>query len=291
MTPAKKILFAADFSATSIDAFRVTCSLAAHDGSLVIVHVIDTDRLTESSQNTESLEATCEGRMRDTYIPERPLEVVFRVLKGPVAATILRASEELQVDMIAIGTHARTRLRRILTGSVAASILREARCPVIALHCSDGRHLPPQIRVVMSATAISPESGFTLRAARSLAAAFAARLVILHVSPRGVLMDGSLSPRIGMEYYHDFAAQLQKDAEGSGLSRPPEIRITWGNVTEQILSEADEIGCDLIVMGTNDGSRSLRALIGSVPQTVMHRAHCPVLLVRGIPRDDIECAR
>ena len=42
-------------------------------------------------------------------------------------------AEELGCDLIALGTHGRTGLDRLLAGSVAEAVLRRARCPVLAL--------------------------------------------------------------------------------------------------------------------------------------------------------------
>ena len=51
--------------------------------------------------------------------------------QGP--QTIVRLAQEEKCDIIAMGTHGRTRLRRLLTGSVAEEVLRHAPCPVLAL--------------------------------------------------------------------------------------------------------------------------------------------------------------
>jgi hypothetical protein len=59
-----------------------------------------------------------------------------------------------------------------------------------------------------------------------------------------------------------------------------EHRLADGNPSEEILRQARDTGCDLIVMGTH-GRRGLgRLLLGSVAEEVMRKAPCPVLTVK-----------
>jgi nucleotide-binding universal stress UspA family protein len=53
-----------------------------------------------------------------------------------------------------------------------------------------------------------------------------------------------------------------------------------GETTSEILRVAEEEGCDLIVMGTKGRTGLARMLLGSVAETVLRQAPCPVLTVR-----------
>ena len=61
------------------------------------------------------------------------------------------------------------------------------------------------------------------------------------------------------------------------LGRPDEGIIT---VAEEIVSLAEEIGAGLIVVGSRGLGGIRRALMGSVSDSVVRHAHCPVLVVR-----------
>src|SRR5919199_2532736 len=61
------------------------------------------------------------------------------------------------------------------------------------------------------------------------------------------------------------------------LGRPDEGIIT---VAEEIVSLAEEIGAGLIVVGSRGLGGIRRALMGSVSDSVVQHAHCPVLVVR-----------
>jgi len=55
---------------------------------------------------------------------------------------------------------------------------------------------------------------------------------------------------------------------------------TEGEPANAILKFADEIGADLIAMGSHGRTGVLRILMGSVSRQVLEHAKCPVLIVR-----------
>jgi nucleotide-binding universal stress UspA family protein len=56
--------------------------------------------------------------------------------------------------------------------------------------------------------------------------------------------------------------------------------LRMGEVAMEIVALAEELGADLIVMGSRGLSGVRRALMGSVSDSVVRHAHCPVLVVR-----------
>jgi nucleotide-binding universal stress UspA family protein len=54
-----------------------------------------------------------------------------------------------------------------------------------------------------------------------------------------------------------------------------------GRADEEIVDLAHSIGAGLIVMGSRGHGRMRRALMGSVSDSVVRHAHCPVTIVRG----------
>lgn len=71
------------------------------------------------------------------------------------------------------------------------------------------------------------------------------------------------------------------ELKSAGISASGETRaVLQGEAAKAIISEADDFGADLIVMGTRGLSDFQALLIGSVAHKVIHYAHCPVLVVR-----------
>lgn len=80
-------------------------------------------RLEAARQGLEALRA----RMPATADVE-----CLALAEGSSGETIARWADEHGVDLIVVSTHGRTGLRRLALGSVAESILRHARVPVLA---------------------------------------------------------------------------------------------------------------------------------------------------------------
>ena len=59
-----------------------------------------------------------------------------------------------------------------------------------------------------------------------------------------------------------------------------DILVVWGNPVEQILLQADEKNCDMIVMGTHGRGSLADAMIGSTARRVVRRSEKPVLVIR-----------
>ncbi len=60
-------------------------------------------------------------------------ELVPHVLAGPPAREIVRIAAHHEADLIIVGTHGRKGVERLMLGSVAAEILKIARCSVLAV--------------------------------------------------------------------------------------------------------------------------------------------------------------
>jgi nucleotide-binding universal stress UspA family protein len=58
-----------------------------------------------------------------------------------------------------------------------------------------------------------------------------------------------------------------------------EVRAPKGDPADAILTVADEVNADLIVLGSR-GMQGARRVLGSVPNKVSHRARCDVLIVQ-----------
>jgi nucleotide-binding universal stress UspA family protein len=122
------ILHPTDLSECSMAAFGVACALAREGTRPVVVHVLE-----EALVASDSYLETLNDRLREFQAPDPGVTLEFHLKEGHAAAEILRMAEEIGCDLIVMGTHGRTGLRRLLTGSVAEAVLRQARCPVLVV--------------------------------------------------------------------------------------------------------------------------------------------------------------
>lgn len=66
------------------------------------------------------------------------------------------------------------------------------------------------------------------------------------------------------------------------------VHVRIGKATEEILSLADEVGADLVFIGSHGRTGLGRLLLGSVSEHVVRAARCPVMVVRAKKYDDVE---
>jgi nucleotide-binding universal stress UspA family protein len=72
--------------------------------------------------------------------------------------------------------------------------------------------------------------------------------------------------------------QVSRVEEAGGTVKEAHLRL--GRADEEIVDLADSLGIGLIVMGSRGRGRLRRALMGSVSESVVRHAHCPVTIVR-----------
>ena len=72
--------------------------------------------------------------------------------------------------------------------------------------------------------------------------------------------------------------QVRRVQEAGGTVKEAHLRL--GRADEEIVDLAHEMGAGFIVMGSRGRGRMRRALMGSVSDSVVRHAHCPVTIVR-----------
>jgi nucleotide-binding universal stress UspA family protein len=136
MLPIHTVLHPTDFSDRSGCAYQLACALARDYGArLVLLHVKPPDIIYGEGwvlpPDPEAERCDLLNRLKGLRPADRSLEV-WRVLQeGSPTEVILRTAEEVHADLIVMGTHGRTGLGRLLLGSVAEAVLRQAPCPVL----------------------------------------------------------------------------------------------------------------------------------------------------------------
>ena len=84
---------------------------------------------------------------------------------------------------------------------------------------------------------------------------------------------------------HQFSQNVKESHEGKGFVTD-DIVVLRGNPVEQILAQAEEKNCDLIVMGTHGHGTLADAMMGSTARRVLRRSTKPVLVVRLPEKED-----
>jgi nucleotide-binding universal stress UspA family protein len=110
--------------------------------------------------------------------------------------------------------------------------------------------------------------------------------VVTAYDPKSVRSE-DLPPDLRLsQQIHPADALLRNLAEiGKERGLEVEVHAANGDAAEAIVKIAEREGADLIVVG-NKGMRGARRVLGSVPNSVAHHAHCSVLIVDTIDEID-----
>jgi nucleotide-binding universal stress UspA family protein len=147
MFDAKRVLVALDGSASSEAMLRFVLDIAGPlDMKVLLLRVVEPlTPVTAPDIYAAPLEDV-EGRRRDAEeylapvaaaLRARGVETAWMVRRGRPADEILAAAEESSADLIAMATHGRTGVGRLLFGSVAEAVLRRATVPVFLMRQPD----------------------------------------------------------------------------------------------------------------------------------------------------------
>ncbi|AMV26436.1 Putative universal stress protein [Gemmata sp. SH-PL17] len=137
------------------------------------------------------------------------------------------------------------------------------------------------IRTILYPTDFSDAASSAFELACALARDYGATLIAVHVIPPPHVFAGDgMGIAAPVEDPEEAAARLAALGT-SGHGGRFEYRLLDGDPTEQILKVAGDTSADVIVMGTHGSSGLMRLLMGSIAESVMRKAPCPVLTVRG----------
>src|SRR5262249_43088813 len=204
-------------------------------------------------------------------------EVVLE--RGGVADAILRFVEAKNIDLIAMGTHGRRGLDRLVLGSVTERILRTARPPVLAVHSlpqgSGARGESVQFRKILFCTDFSDNSPRALEYAFLLACKYKAEISLLHVIERPE--GGKDLEAEKRKVLQQLQAVVPQNVQNCATVEPA---VLAGKTYEKLLEHAAEMQTDLIVMGVRGRNALDLALFGSTTQRVIQLGQWPVLVVR-----------
>lgn len=289
-----KILVPVDFSEFSRRALTYAIYLARESAAhitllhAVVLHYEEADEM-QHLKNFEKVVELQEKRLQAElarhHIDTDQHGIIFdsRIIRGVSAPdVILEFISQNDYDVVVMGTHGRTGVKKWLYGSVTEKVVRHSPVPVLTIHNLWKKFIIESILVPVDFSEYSKKA---IEAAKELAKQFDARLTFLHVISQEVhpayyatsydslfIIDRQLRER---------SLRNLKEFVGSGVTDAG-FEIKEGQPYKEIVGYAEEMGCDLIVMATRGLTGLEHLLIGSTSERVVRMAKCPVLtLERG----------
>ena len=191
----KSILLAYDFSESSRKPLHHAIAIARHfHAKLYIAYVVSS--IGYEIAGREASQLAYEGSVRDAHRLEAELlksgalaglPYEFMIREGSVWEQLELSIRQKQIDAVIVGTHARAGIGRLMLGSVAEQIFRQAACLVLTVGPGSREDSLMEKKETVPLFLFATDFGHTSLCALPYAASFAkhfgARLVVLHVLP------------------------------------------------------------------------------------------------------------
>lgn len=282
-----RIAAGVDFSPESQRAVEHAMAIARHSGaSLTLVHVgvVPPARAERPDDAWAMLlrETLAADRLRLAELRERlsrqGVEVSHVVADGFADVAVAETARELAADLVVVGTHGRSGVRRILLGSVAEKTIRLAESSVLVAR---GDAIAGGYRRVVVGTDYSPLAWRALERAFDVVARDA-DVRVVHAW-RAPYVEYDVDGRIlaSLREAAEVEAGVQRETMFA-LPRPPDVTLRL-DVVDGVPFEALEglsADADLLVVGSHGRRGARRFFLGSVAEATARHARCAVLVAR-----------
>lgn len=258
----KKILLPVDFPVATLAVLHQAATLAKRFNSEVLLLHVVTPRSHEAGvpddiQGMADWDLTAAilqqaGDQHDARLAGelQGLSIRHSLVKGHVAAEIMRAVQESEADLLMIPSFSFT-FSQFLLGSVTAKVLHGTECPVWT-----GAHVENQaadhfaIHNVLCGVDFGPRTEITVSWAAQMAAEFGARLTLAHATasvelwgPGGSVVDQKWKDAL----LGNASRQMTKLLHDTGVKA--EVYIGSGDVPKVLSQAARQTTADLLVTG------------------------------------------
>lgn len=257
--------------------------LLRKDAEVVLLGVVDPgapDPILDLPERLRRARDHLEG-VRDGLVDQGAV-VTVEAVAGDPARTIVERARRMDAELVAMSTHGRSGLSRLLRGSVAEAVVRASASPVLLANprALDAAAEPRLGRILVPLDGSEVSLGI-LPAVEALARLHEAEVLLLRVEWQ-----------VPIDIYPGTVA-LRPPGEVAALLEPHRRRleerglrarslVTYGPEAAEILDAAERERVDLIAMSTHGRSGVSRWLLGSVAEAVLRHCARPLLLVRRV---------
>ena len=203
---------------------------------------------------------------------------VRRILaEGYPADVIVQHAQALKADLILLPTQGMGVFRQYIIGSVTAKVLHDTSCPVwTGVHRATVPPVWSEIRHVVCALDLGPQSVPALRWAVAFASNFQSKITLLHIAPISSLFPNIFNPdwRTSLESW--IRDELQKIQ--NAVSTDCEVRIENGEASKGVVHAASALKADLLVIGRSPHDGLVGRLRANA-YAIISQSPCPVVSV------------
>ncbi len=253
------------------------------DAEVVLLHVVEEN---PGEDGRAYLRATMRARERlrrlAVSLREDGIRAEGEVRSGDPAGGILRFAAEIEPALVAMSTHGRTGLARLIRGSVAERVLRHSTHPLLLARPTGLESepvLPGPFRRILVPLDGSERSAQILPRVQELARACGSEVVLQHASLDAPWATGDAPPApADLSVDEALLRPWRERLERAGIRC--RVRIDRRLPPQAILDAAAEEGADLIALATHGRSGASRWFFGSVAEGVLGASTTPTFVLR-----------
>jgi nucleotide-binding universal stress UspA family protein len=194
---------------------------------------------------------------------------------GAIGDALPNMVVEDKVDLIVMGTHGRTGMRKLLLGSAVEAVCRVAACPVLTVGPGLAPNPVTTFSRILFPTDLSEDSKTILPHLRQLAEEYQSEVTVLHVMPEELATNPEAA-KLAEPIRINMIDTLEPELTGMKV----EFLVGFGETVETVLRTARAKKVDLISMGIRNAFLPGVQLRSSTAYRIMAGAHCPVLTCR-----------
>ena len=202
----------------------------------------------------------------------------IEVRTGLAAEEIGAVAKAGEVDLVVISTQGRSRIRRWVLSHVTMDVIHQTTPPLLVIRPTDDwRSTRTRFKRLLVALDGSATAEQVLPHVHEIASRFDSEVTLLS-APEGSQSDDFVDK---VKSYLDRIAELLR---GKGVSAKPLVIETAP--VQAILSVCEEQGSDLIMLvshGVGGVERQQQVRVGSVVDSLLQEAPCPIFLVSALP--------
>jgi nucleotide-binding universal stress UspA family protein len=277
-----KILCPIAFSDNSMAALDQAARLARRDDALLYLMHVEFVAMNKPAELADYgiMLSTTPGKLRLARVARKHLVKVRHELIDKVgwpAEVIVKAAQDLDVDLIVMATHERTGMDRLLLGSISEHVLRTSKRPILSFGHETGLGA---LKKILCPVDFDPESIAAMNFGWRLAQEYKAALTLLRVvrvpfEPSEVPVEPVMT-----EWEQNGRAQLLKiAAENLGAKVRFEMVVRRGDPASEILEVEKQLRPDLIVMAKHEQTGLSHLAFGSVAERTVRESTVPVLTI------------
>jgi len=276
--PLKKLLVPIDFSAISLHALDYAAGIAkTTNAEITLLHVYDAPELPKNStfNISDLIERGINEKINEIKAKDKNLfgvNLKTRVVAGKIHECIEEIAKEIKADMIIMGTHGSSGIRKIgkfLLGSNAYRVVNNSPCPIITI-----KEINKKINFKNIILPIdnSKQTMSKVRLAMDWAKAFGSKIHILALT---AFFDELV---VQIKDLKDQVSEIEELLEKNGIEYESKM-IRHQRISESVLSYAEKINADLIIIVTEQENALAEMIIHSAARNIVTESTVPVLSI------------